>query len=270
MHVVTNPRAVGNSLWYRWTAPASGGWFTFDLTSGTPFDSLLAIYTGNQFVAGNDDYQTSQSRVSFAAAAGMTYSIVVAGKNSYSLSGSGAFQLSWYPTPLPSFVDWEFVDYEFDPTSGYPGRVITLWGTNFTGATRVLFNGTSAQFSNVAVGYGNFEDIRLFATVPLGATAGPITIETPHGNAMSSVNFTPLALPPVRIRELPEKLVELSWPVTGVNFQLHEFNGFLAPRFLVSRHAAAVTKGGQISVTVPAMAPQQILSAGERVRESRY
>src|SRR6185436_4351870 len=98
--------------------------------------------------------------------------------------------------------------------SGYPGQNVTLWGADFTGATRVLFNGTSTPFTN-----DNFTDIRLFATVPPGATAGPITIETPHGNATSSMIFTPLALPPISIRGLPENLVELSWPGTGVNFQ---------------------------------------------------
>src|SRR5580765_5944404 len=36
--------AGGSSLWFRWTAPASGR-FTFD-TAGSAFDTLLAVYIG--------------------------------------------------------------------------------------------------------------------------------------------------------------------------------------------------------------------------------
>src|ERR1035437_5962392 len=37
--------AAGESVWYTWTAPADGS-YTFT-TSGSDFDSLLGIYTGN-------------------------------------------------------------------------------------------------------------------------------------------------------------------------------------------------------------------------------
>ena len=36
---------VGQSVWYRWTAPANGPW-AFD-TRGSSFDTLLGIYTGS-------------------------------------------------------------------------------------------------------------------------------------------------------------------------------------------------------------------------------
>ncbi len=74
----------GASLWYRWTPPEPG-WFTFDLTSGTGFDSIVATYTGDfsalLSVVANDNYGTKlSSRASFNALAGITYSIVVCGK----------------------------------------------------------------------------------------------------------------------------------------------------------------------------------------------
>jgi hypothetical protein len=47
-HVLDEYGLVGNSVWYGWTAPEPGGWVTFDLTSGTSFDSLLAVYTGDR------------------------------------------------------------------------------------------------------------------------------------------------------------------------------------------------------------------------------
>ncbi len=56
-------QTYGSSLWYRWTPPATGGWFTFDLTTGTAFDSLLLIYAGNRvdevaYVTGSDNHGT--------------------------------------------------------------------------------------------------------------------------------------------------------------------------------------------------------------------
>ena len=35
----------------------------------------------------------------------------------------------------------------FTPTSAYPGQTVTLTGTNFAGATCVLFNGVAAAFA---------------------------------------------------------------------------------------------------------------------------
>lgn len=74
------------SLWWEWTAPASGR--VAVETSGSAYDTTLAIYTGTAvnaltLVASNDDdvggVQTS--RLSFNAQAGSTYQIAVDGKN---------------------------------------------------------------------------------------------------------------------------------------------------------------------------------------------
>jgi hypothetical protein len=72
------------SVWYSWTAPASGQ-VTID-TCDSDFDTVLAVYTGNAVngltaVAGNDQAcgNGDQSRASFAATAGTTYRIVVDG-----------------------------------------------------------------------------------------------------------------------------------------------------------------------------------------------
>jgi hypothetical protein len=88
--------AGGHSIWFRWTAPASGT-VAFD-TAGSSFDSLLAAYTGSSVkslgqVASNDDmaFDTSQSRVSFNATAGTTYLIAVDGYH----GGAGTVTLEW-------------------------------------------------------------------------------------------------------------------------------------------------------------------------------
>jgi hypothetical protein len=73
----------GKSVWWTWTAPASGT-VTID-TAGSKFDTLLAVYTGASVsalaaVASNDDSGgTVASKVSFAATAGRQYQIAVDG-----------------------------------------------------------------------------------------------------------------------------------------------------------------------------------------------
>jgi len=77
----------GASVWWSWTAPSSGR--ATITTLGSSFDTLLGVYTGNDInsltkVARNDDdpkSDTRTSRVSFSAAKGTTYNIVVDGYN---------------------------------------------------------------------------------------------------------------------------------------------------------------------------------------------
>jgi len=102
----------GASVWYRWTAPASG-LYTFD-TFGSNFDTLLGVYTGNaldalSLTASNDNaVATSQSRVSFEAAVNTVYYITVDGKSTGIDLATGAPQpqtgfilLNWSNLPSP-------------------------------------------------------------------------------------------------------------------------------------------------------------------------
>jgi uncharacterized repeat protein (TIGR03803 family) len=68
------------------------------------------------------------------------------------------------------------------PTADRAGTSVVILGTKLTGATRVTFNGTPATFtveSSTAIG----------ATVPAGATTGPVQVVTPSGTLTSNVNF---------------------------------------------------------------------------------
>lgn len=75
--------AGGASVWWAWTAPASGTATVF--TSGSSFDTILAVYTGTTVsaltrIASNDDGGSgSASLLTFNAAAGTTYRILVDG-----------------------------------------------------------------------------------------------------------------------------------------------------------------------------------------------
>ncbi|HET8781442.1 MAG TPA: S8 family serine peptidase [Pyrinomonadaceae bacterium] len=86
----------GASVWYRWQAPSTGTMrFT---TSGSNFDTLLAVYTGSSVgaltpIASNDDASSSTltSQVTFNAVAGTTYRIAVDGF----FGSTGSIVLNW-------------------------------------------------------------------------------------------------------------------------------------------------------------------------------
>ena len=69
-----------------------------------------------------------------------------------------------------------------NPAAGKSGRAIGILGNNLTGTTAVTFNGTPAVFTVIS-------DTLIRATVPSGATTGPIQVTTPSGSLSSIVNF---------------------------------------------------------------------------------
>jgi hypothetical protein len=63
----------------------------------------------------------------------------------------------------------------FTPTNGAPGTSVAIAGLNFTNATEVSFNGTSASFTVL-------NNISINAIVPANAMSGPISVTTPGGS----------------------------------------------------------------------------------------
>jgi hypothetical protein len=118
----------GKSLWFKWTSLRDRD-VTIN-TSGSAFDTLLAVYTGNDFlnlasVAFNDDFTNLTSSVTFAATAGTTYNIAVDGYNPCNGRGSehGAVVLNWSQSGGP-------------PANDYFADAFTL--TGLSGATNGL------------------------------------------------------------------------------------------------------------------------------------
>ncbi len=80
------------------------------------------------------------------------------------------------PAPAPIIT-------KFSPTRGKVGKKVTITGRNFVGTTAVAFNGRSATFTVKSTS-------TLIATVPAGATTGPVTVTNAGGPAVSSGTFT--------------------------------------------------------------------------------
>ena len=73
---------------------------------------------------------------------------------------------------------------EISPSSGLAGTIVTITGTDFTGATAVRFNGVAADSFTVD------SATTITATAPTGVTTGPISVTTAGGTGSSSGNFT--------------------------------------------------------------------------------
>ncbi|HYG75504.1 MAG TPA: Ig-like domain-containing protein [Planctomycetota bacterium] len=98
--------ANGNSVWWSWTAPANGT-ATIN-TYGSPFDTILAVYTGTavnglSLVVNNDDFDanTLNSEVTFTAVSGTTYQIAVDSTGTNFAFGNIRMALALAPAAAP-------------------------------------------------------------------------------------------------------------------------------------------------------------------------
>ena len=163
-------------------------------------------------------------------------------------AGSGASSTNFTVIQPPSITS-------FTPTSGIIGSSVTITGNNFTGTTTVSFNGTAASIFTVD------SNTQIRATVPSGATTGPVSVQNPAGSATSASNFTVILAPTISSFTPTSGPVGTSVTISGNNFSSVSgvsFNGTAAAVFAVdspSQIRATVPSGattGTISVTNPA------------------
>lgn len=101
-------QTAAKSIWWKWTAPANGS-CTVD-TIGSPFDTVLAVYTGSSFssltsVASDDQSGGSNtSKVSFNTTTGTTYFFAVDGRSG--AGGAVALHLEFSSQGKPANDDY--------------------------------------------------------------------------------------------------------------------------------------------------------------------
>jgi len=124
----------------------------------------------------------------------------------------------------------------FTPAGGSAGTAVTITGTNFSGATGVTFNNTSAVFTADS-------PTQITATAPAGVTTGPIKVTTSGGSVTSAANFTVFSFSP-------------SYGLTGTNVTLAGlgFTGASGVSFNGIAAVFTVNSDTQITATVPSNA----------------
>ncbi|MFZ4764106.1 MAG: hypothetical protein ACOYMN_04060 [Roseimicrobium sp.] len=110
---VTFNGIAGASVWYEWTAPATG-WVRVD-TLGSVLDTVIGVFTGDSVstllqVGFNDENfdpvelgASHSSRLTFYATAGTAYQVVILGYVDAGITGEDAFQLTIAPASSPGF-----------------------------------------------------------------------------------------------------------------------------------------------------------------------
>ena len=147
----------GKSVWWKWTAPASGE-VTLS-TSGSAFSTLIGVYTGTSVSALTSANGTSApNSFTFMATANVTYRLAVDGLN----GASGAIQLSLLLTIPPAIATWNFDAPPYSnplPASSGNGTIdFSGWGgsvTDFTGVTgqALGLQGTAGNGTYIEVGF---------------------------------------------------------------------------------------------------------------------
>lgn len=140
----------------------------------------------------------------------------------------------------------------FAPLSGGNGTLVTITGTNFTGATNVKFGGINASSFTV------LSATSISALVAYGTT-GIITVTTPNGAATSIGTFTYIPSPTITSFTPTSASSGANVIITGTNFTGAtnvKFGGINATSFTVlsaSSITAVVGSGatGIITVTTP-------------------
>jgi hypothetical protein len=126
------------------------------------------------------------------------------------------------------------------PNSGPVGTSIDIGGHYFTGATSVKFNGTAAVFTVDS-------DSEMHATVPSGATTGPVSVTTLNGTTWN-LSFTVTPPPPPTITSF----TPMSGPAgTSVDIRGTNLTGATSVKFNGAVASYTVNSSTEITAPVP-------------------
>ena len=97
---------------------------------------------------------------------------------------AGEIAGAWFNDAWKLFRVWALAPTtsSFTPTSAPVGTSVTISGTHFSGASAVAFNGSAASFTVNS-------DTQITASVPSGATSGPLSVTSAGGTATSAKRF---------------------------------------------------------------------------------
>jgi large repetitive protein len=151
-------------------SPTSGPVGTEVTITGTNLDNATAVRFGG--VSATITSHTATQVVATVPVGALTGPITVTTPGGTATSGTN-FTVT---LPAPTITS-------FTPSRGRVGDVVSITGTNFTGVTVVKFNGVPAI--TFAAGSATL----ITATLPTGASAGPISVTAQGGTALSSSNF---------------------------------------------------------------------------------
>ena len=147
-------------------APASGAEGTTVTIDGSGFGDVTDVRFGGVSATPT---QVSVNRVTAVVPPGAEEGTITVVTPAGSDASTGSFQV------IPALTG-------FSPTSGPEGATVTLTGTSLGLVTAVDFNGTEASFTAGSP---------ITATVPAGATTGPIHVHTLDGSSLASAgDFT--------------------------------------------------------------------------------
>lgn len=239
-----------NYYFHNSIAPTAAGPLITSFSPASGIAGTVVTLTGSNFSGATAVKFNGVNAASFTVVSGSQIQATVPGGASSGLisvttpQGSGSSSTAFVVITAPQIAG-------FSPASGAAGVQVTVTGSGFTGASAVTFNNVAAGSFTVN------NDNQLQAVVPAGATTGRIRVTNPAGTGTSASNFTVLN-PPVIASFSPASGVSGSQiTLTGSNFSTVtavRFNGALASSFIIDSNT-------QIRATVPAGATSGPISA---------
>ncbi len=141
----------------------------------------------------------------------------------------------------------------FTPDRGKAGDAITILGAGFlpgAAANTVTFNGTPATVSSATAS-------AIVATVPVGATSGPVTVSNANGSAASAQAFTVLVAPVISsiTPQVVAQGLATRVQVGGANLAFASSITFAQPGITATILAGATDQSLPLNVVVEASVP---------------